>query len=416
MPAWQGTPGSTADAERLRLAAVGSRAMSAGAVLVGPGGVRLSSYLPAGHVLPAATDPGWATLRAAVIARTGAVPISGALQAGTNPVVAVGIPVTTRAGATVMLIGLSDLRGSALQKYIEHLVNRDGRRGYLLDSDGVVLAGPKSDEVGKPLRYPHIRSLVTAADEGIHDVAEGRTTYTVSLRRGGDGGWTSLTLQNTDQFLGPLRSASRRAQAVLVLLLLTTGTLLLLLNRRREQALRDVALTDELTGLHNRRGWFAVAGHELERARRGSERRGLLFIDLDGLKQINDGLGHREGDRALVTAAEVLRGCARASDVLGRLGGDEFVLLLGDGGTPDVIERRVQAAVDEFNESSIARFELRLSIGTVVRDAITTSLEELVRLADTRMYADKATRPLRSDGIVRPPRPRDGRTIERVGA
>jgi diguanylate cyclase (GGDEF)-like protein len=413
-PAWTGTPGSTSDAARLRESAVGSRAMSAGAVLVGAGGVPLSSYVPAGHVLPSPTDPAWAPLRAAVLQRNGTVPVSDVLAAGTDPVSAVAVPVVTASKQTVLLVGLADLRASALQKYVEHLVNPDGRRGYLLDSAGVVIAGPTPAEVGQPLRHRNVLRALSAGD-GITDVREGGTSYTASYARAGGTRWTSLTIQDSNHFLGPLRSASRRAQAVLVLLLLTTGTALLLLHRRREAALRDVALTDELTGLYNRRGWFAVGNHEIERARRSGERRSLLFVDVDGLKQVNDALGHREGDRAIVAAADVLRSCARSSDVLGRLGGDEFVLLLGEDGPPEQVRERLLDALAAHNAGSDARFDLRLSIGAEVwSPEAAASLDELVTRADRQMYADKAARPRRHDGVLRIPAALDGRAIERI--
>jgi diguanylate cyclase (GGDEF)-like protein len=411
--AWDGTQGSASDAARLRVSAVGSRAMSAGAVLVGAGGVPLSSYVPPGRVLPSPTDQAWAPLRAAVLRQSGTVPVSDVLPAGAYPVSAVAVPVTTSTGGTALLVGLTDLRSSALQNYVEHLVNADGRRGYLLDGAGVVIAGPTRAEVGLPLRYRNVLRAVSTGRDGVTDVREGSTSYTASHARAGDTGWISLTLQDTDAFLGSLRSASRRAQAVLVLLLLTTGTALLLLHRRREAALRDVALLDELTGLYNRRGWFAVGNHEIERARRGGETRGLLFVDVDGLKQVNDALGHREGDRAIMAAADVLRSCARSSDVLGRLGGDEFVLLLGEDGTPDAVRQRVLDALALHNIGSDARFDLRLSIGAEVwsPDAA-ASLDELVRRADHAMYVEKRARPARHHGVIRIPEPADSRPRE----
>lgn len=178
-------------------------------------------------------------------------------------------------------------------------------------------------------------------------------------------------------------------------------------HRKRESALESVALRDELTGLYNRRGWFVVAEHELERARRAHSARVLLFVDLDGLKQVNDKLGHREGDRAIADAAAVLQSASRSSDIIGRLGGDEFVLLLGDDGQAEGARRRMSAALDEHNARSGAGFELRLSIGAEVWfPDEACSLDELVRRADEEMYAEKASRPQRGDGVIRLPDPR----------
>ncbi|GAC1609309.1 MAG: hypothetical protein NVS3B26_09910 [Mycobacteriales bacterium] len=400
---WSGASGDAADAARLRLVAVGSRALAAGAVLVAPTGLPVSTFAPTGRSLPGPTDPGWAPLRAAVLSGRHVLPVSGVLDAGGTAVVAVAVPVSLAGGLTGLLVGLSDLRTSALQAYVERLVNPDGRKGYVVDSRGLVIAAPTAAEVGRLLRYPAVLRLATTRVRGIADVRDRGTVRTASFARAPGTTWTALTVQNSDLFLGPLQKASRRAQLALVVLLLSAGTALLVLHRKRETALRDVAVSDELTGLYNRRGWFAVASHELERARRSGERRGLLFLDVDGLKQVNDKLGHREGDRAISDAADVLRRCARSSDVVGRLGGDEFVLLLGEGGAPDVVRQRVLEALEVHNAGSGARFELRLSIGAEVwyPDAAVT-LDELVRRADGEMYADKAGRPGRHDGVVRP--------------
>lgn len=406
-PAWTGEPGNASDATRLREVAEGSRALNVGAVLVLAGGRPASFYVPAGHSLPTATDPGWTALRTAVASGRRAIPVSGVLDAAGVPIIAVAVPVPLRSGATALLVGLSDLRGGPLQTYVAALRNPDGRRGYVVDGRGIVIAGPTTAEVGAPLRLAQVRAAITRGSSGIRDVPDGATTYVTSYAPAGDSGWIALTVQDAGLFYGPLRRANLRAQVALVALLLGAGALLVLLHRRRESALRDAALSDELTGLLNRRGWFAVADHELDRARRAGERRGMLFFDVDGLKQVNDRLGHREGDRAIVDAARVLRSVARTSDVLGRLGGDEFVLMLGDGGEADVVRTRVLEALARHNQGSDARFELRLSIGAEVwypDDA--PSLEELLRRADVEMYADKAARPARHEGLMREPKGR----------
>lgn len=406
-PPWTGRAGNAADAVRLREAAAGSRGLSAGAVLVSRSGTPLSTYVPAGAQLPAAADPGWLPMRAAVASGRRTLPVSGVLTAGDKALVAVAVPVALATGEPALLVGLSDLRTSALQKYVTGLTRPDGRRGYVIDGRGLVIAGPTPQEIGRPLQYPQVLAAVGRGPQGLVDIREGKQVITASYALAGDSGWRAVTLQDQGPFLGSLRTAARRAQIALVLMLLIAGTSLVVLHRKRESALRDVAVSDDLTGLYNRRGWFAVASHEIEQARRSSERRGLLFIDVDGLKQVNDALGHREGDRAIRAAADVLRQCARSSDVLGRLGGDEFVLLLGEAAEPDVVRERVLTALAAHNSGSGARFELRLSIGAEIwypDDAC--SLDELVQRADGQMYADKVARPLRHEGLVRPPEPR----------
>src|ERR1700674_1728956 len=94
-----------------------------------------------------------------------------------------------------------------------------------------------------------------------------------------------------------------------------------------ERELRYLALTDDLTCLYNRRGFFAAATQQLKLARRNSQSMLLLFCDVDNLKKINDSYGHREGDLALVRPADALEAAFRDSDVLARLGGDEYAVL-----------------------------------------------------------------------------------------
>jgi two-component system cell cycle response regulator len=99
----------------------------------------------------------------------------------------------------------------------------------------------------------------------------------------------------------------------------------------RQQAqlrLRSLSLMDELTGLHNRRGFIGLADQRLKLNSREGLRSTLIFIDVDNLKFINDNFGHAEGDFALQQVAALLRECFRESDIIGRLGGDEFSVLL----------------------------------------------------------------------------------------
>ena len=94
--------------------------------------------------------------------------------------------------------------------------------------------------------------------------------------------------------------------------------------QRMRLALQSESLLDELTRLYNRRGFLVLAGNHFKLAERTRQPFALVFIDLDGMKQINDTLGHIEGDRALVEAAELLSSCVRQSDIVARFGGDEL--------------------------------------------------------------------------------------------
>jgi diguanylate cyclase (GGDEF)-like protein len=158
-----------------------------------------------------------------------------------------------------------------------------------------------------------------------------------------------------------------------------------------EAEVRRLSLTDELTGLYNRRGFFVVAEQQLKLAQRNQIPTYLMFIDLDGLKQINDKLGHEIGDTAIVAAANLIQQTFRQSDTLGRLGGDEFVVLLqGNDPSVEMIIGRLQSSIDEYNQFANQPFHVSMSTGVVNYDYHQpVSLDHLITLADELMYQQK---------------------------
>jgi len=400
---WSTVPGDPETVRRLAQVVAASRSLDAGAVLVSPMGAPLAAWSEAG-VLPPPDDPGWAPLRATAMSGTGALPLSGVLTAGTESLLGMGLPVELSDGTTGLLIGLWNARSGGLQHYVADLQYGQTGSGYIVDSTGHIVAGPSASSLGDLLPLQEVRERLQSGRSGILDTSHQGKDLVSTYAHAGDTGWVALTPQGRDEFEGALARSSRLVQYAVAALLLIAGTGLVVLHRKREAAMEVVALHDDLTGLHNRRGWFSLAAHELERARRQGTARVLMFIDLDGLKKVNDNLGHREGDRAIIDAAAVLTSASRASDIVGRLGGDEFVLLLGEDGQADVARQRLADALQRHNDRSGARFELRLSIGAEVwfPDQACT-LDELVRRADAEMYADKTRRPDRLDGLLRLP-------------
>ncbi len=118
-----------------------------------------------------------------------------------------------------------------------------------------------------------------------------------------------------------------------------------------EQQLHTMSLTDELTGLYNRRGFFTLAQQQLKVTERTKKDMLLFFVDLDKMKQINDTLGHQEGDKALVEVATILKEVFRESDIIGRMGGDEFAILAIDTAdeTGEVLINRLHNTLDDYN-------------------------------------------------------------------
>jgi len=159
-----------------------------------------------------------------------------------------------------------------------------------------------------------------------------------------------------------------------------------------QEKLREMSNTDELTGLLNRRGFLAIAQQQLKVAKRVKGKLALVFADMDNFKSINDKWGHHKGDEALVAMADIFRRSFRDSDLIARISGDEFALLLLDTHEEksDIIFRRLQKNISVFNVRSGGVFILSLSIGMALYDhSQPCSIDELLKLADKRMYDQK---------------------------
>ena len=160
-------------------------------------------------------------------------------------------------------------------------------------------------------------------------------------------------------------------------------------------ALKELSVKDELTGLYNRRGFFTLAEQQLNLAHRYGLRLGLMFIDMDNLKTVNDQYGHSAGDRALQKIAQVIQGeLSRQSDIVARLGGDEFVCLctIQDEQELDDVAQRITQHVSEYVQDDEGH-DLSVCVGKlVVPENTDMKLEQLVKLADQQMYQLKKNR------------------------
>ena len=186
-------------------------------------------------------------------------------------------------------------------------------------------------------------------------------------------------------------SRSRMALGLLVFVLLfMVGWMALL---RRQARLRALALTDDLTGLYNRRGFLLIAEHQWKLALRKNASALLFYIDVDEFKKINDSLGHKEGDHALQAVAGVLRDCFRKTDLIGRLGGDEFSVIAIEAHPRSQadLERRLADVVEQNNRKAGRKFQLSLSVGVLACDNSLegSTFEELLARTDALMYEKK---------------------------
>ena len=165
---------------------------------------------------------------------------------------------------------------------------------------------------------------------------------------------------------------------------------------KAEAEVRELSLTDELTGLNNRRGFFWQANQQFKILQRIQMFCCVLFVDIDGLKQINDSLGHEVGDRMILDTAQLLKQTFRDSDIIARLGGDEFVILVHvQSRNTDEIYPRLQANINRFNQEHNSPYQLSISVGvsqSVLNENV--SLEQLIEEADKLMYEDKRAKRL----------------------
>ena len=175
--------------------------------------------------------------------------------------------------------------------------------------------------------------------------------------------------------------------------------------KRLDEQIRSLSLTDELTGLYNRRGFTILAEQELKLAHRIKRPMLLFFCDVDSLKRINDAHGHAQGDLALQEVSAILKDTFREVDILARLGGDEFVVLAVDAlqESAESITGRIQAALELGNRPGHRVYQLTLSMGIAHCDPeIPSTVSELIVQADSLMYSQKQARKEKHASHIQP--------------
>ena len=237
-------------------------------------------------------------------------------------------------------------------------------------------------------RYELIAEALYEAEERIGVLlmsmgAEGMDTYEILRRRLGSVLHAMDTTQN-------LITLNRKLQEEIRIREKAEEKL-----REAMEALQNLSLTDDLTGLYNRRGFVTLGEQQLKFCQREHEPFLLLFIDMDGLKQINDQFGHQEGDLAIKTAAAVIRETMREVDIVARLGGDEFTVFAGkaDRHNLDVIKDRISRNLAKANEKMGKAYNVSMSMGVYCNDPAdcenTKTLTQILELADRDLYEVK---------------------------
>ncbi|HEV2135575.1 MAG TPA: GGDEF domain-containing protein [Terracidiphilus sp.] len=188
---------------------------------------------------------------------------------------------------------------------------------------------------------------------------------------------------------------ARYAGAVLVSVgTVLTVILLLVIARvinRMQENVQELTLRDELTGLHSVKGFYLLAEQAFRYSRRVNMPFGVLFVDMDNLKIINDQLGHSVGSVSLVETAKLLQANFRETDVIGRVGGDEFIVA-GQFAEHELLGamERLRLASIRKNQAAEQRFSISLSLGyAVTEDCAHDNLRNLVKRADEAMYIEK---------------------------
>ena len=302
-------------------------------------------------------------------------------------------PVTqTASGMVVTNEGFSSAPFDSLLVTIEgRLIEEVPRMGedLLLIQDGTAVFEARLSRAGQKGRTLATGSLlrVTGISVANTDDAHEARSFEILLRSPAD----IVVLRNAPWWTAAHAAWVVGALAALVLLMVAWVAVV-----RRQASLQTLAVSDPLTGLYNRRGFLLLAEQQWRLAQRGDRQFLLFYIDVDRFKKINDSFGHKEGDAALQTVANVLRESFRKADILGRLGGDEFAIAAIDAAQESQItmEKRLIHILEQHNSTAERKYHLALSVGALSCDKSLgdLSIEELITRADALMYQQKRNR------------------------
>jgi diguanylate cyclase (GGDEF)-like protein len=199
------------------------------------------------------------------------------------------------------------------------------------------------------------------------------------------------------RFISKIPAGVWIALAVAIGLAAIGGGAAVTLGRRASRRAGEVAavtadaITDQLTGVLNRRGFTQSAERELERARRYGHPVALAYVDVRGLKAVNDTEGHLAGDRLLREVALMLSQSARTHDLVGRMGGDELAVLLAEQAEPGAVAmaRRIREQVPAHRDAVGIATPWDVTIGTASLPDDGDTLDDLIAAADRRMYEQR---------------------------
>lgn len=300
-----------------------------------------------------------------------------------------------------------------LEKVLEWIKQVDvGPSGfvYVTDQKAHLVAHPRFSPQGDIVDFSSDPSIQKAlkGQQGVavdvHPVEheERISAYTLVPKHG----WALVVAQPVEVGFLDRNQALRNLSFIYGLFVLLTIVLasvivrFIVIRRRSEEVIRNLSLTDELTGLYNRRGFLTLAEEQLKLARRTKTELVLFFADLDGLKKINDEFGHREGDQALTDISMILKKIFREGDVIARFAGDEFAVMVVSEAKVDkaFFMARLEECLHYFNSEKKRRYKLSLSVGISSFDSEkAVSIDELMALADEKLYELKRNRKIHDE-------------------
>ncbi|HDH53608.1 MAG TPA: PAS domain S-box protein [Nitrospirae bacterium] len=264
-------------------------------------------------------------------------------------------------------------------------IESSGRIVYWNRTAGSMFGYSPDEAVGEPLTIIIPKQFRQAHKKGIKRFLSSPSqklwagTYDVmALRKNGSEFPVELSLSNWESngeifFTGIIRDITERRQA--------------------EEKLHETSITDELTGLLNRRGFLTLSEKQFQIAKRNLRNFSILYADLNDMKRINDESGHKAGDRALVDIANVLRQTFRSSDIIARIGGDEFAVLITEPRSDDIENiavKHLQENLEIHNEQMERDYKVSISMGMAHFDPKhPRSIDELLSRADKLMYINK---------------------------
>jgi len=324
--------------------------------------------------------------------------------------------VLDQTGAIIGLIGYNDMLSGAEQMYLEDL------REALEQRDKALAQSSRTLKLAEQVIQSSFEGImVTDANARIEFVNPafthltgyapeeviGRTTEILSSGRHDSEFYSRMwqSLKNHGYWRGEIWNRRKNGELYLELLTITAITdnsgnathyaglfTDITQNRNNEEQIRQLAYYDALTGVPNRRLLEDRLQHAIRHAHRTEMLLGVMFMDLDKFKEVNDTLGHATGDELLVQFTARVRSCLREDDTLARLGGDEFIVLLPEMDSPDTVvkvaERLVAASAPPYaiNGHSLT---VSTSIGISLYPADGKTTEELINGADIAMYQAK---------------------------